>query len=115
MPVIAPSKFPSIGAAVVTQTTLNGTDSFVYVPGVSKYLILRNATAGALSPVIDGDGAVSEYMPGVGNVSTSAGFAVGSIAAGAVRVIDLYAIRDYLKGAIAVTGGTGLVAVLAAE
>lgn len=115
MPVITPSKIASIGTATVTQTTLNGTDSFVYNEGVSKYLILRNPTGGALSPVIDGADAVPQYVPGVGNVQTSAGFAVGSIPAAGMVVVDLRAIRAFLKGAIAVTSGTGLVAVLAEE
>ena len=115
MPVIAPTKIQSIGTVTAVQTTLNGTDSFVYVDGTSKYLILRNATAGALSPVIDGDAATPVYLSGVGNVTTSAGFAVGSIAAAACAVVDLDAIKAYLKGTIAITGGTGLVAILAEE
>ena len=113
MPAIVSSKISSIGAVTATQTTLNGTDSFVYQYGITKYLILRNPTAGAISPVIDGGDAVREYLPGVGNVSTASGFSVGSIAAGAVTVVDLDAIRGYLKGAIAINTGTGLVAILA--
>lgn len=116
MPVIVPTKISSKGRVTVNTTTLAGTgDSFVYVDGRSKYLFLRNPTAGALTPVIDGDGATAEYLPGVGDVTTTAGFSVGSIAAGASAVIDLYSIRSFLKGNIAVTGGTGLVAVLAEE
>src|SRR6476659_146621 len=110
MAVVTPSAFPSKGRVTTTQVTLTGTDSFVYVDGKSRYLILRNPTAGALTPIIDGADASSEYLPGVGDVATTAGFAVGSIAAGAMAVVDLKAIRSYLKGAIAITGGTGLVA-----
>lgn len=113
MPAITATKITSIGAVTATETTLDGTDSFVYTEGLTKYLILRNPTVGALSPVIDGDGAVSEYLPGVGAVSTASGYAVGSIAAGAVAVVNLSAIRSYLRGAISITGGTGLVAILA--
>jgi len=96
----------------LTQTTLNGTDSFVYTAGKSKYLILRNPTAGALSPTIDGSGATTRYLDGVGNVNIAAGFAVGSIAAGAAVCIELVNISAYLQGTIAITGGTGLVGVL---
>lgn len=113
MPVIPATKITSIGAVDATETTLNGTDSFVYVPGVTRFLILRNDSGGPLSPVIDGDGSVSEYLPGVGNVSTASGFAVGSIADGAIKVVDLTSISSYLKGAIAITSGTGLSAILA--
>ena len=112
MAVIAPTTVQSIGRVTAIQTTLTGTDSFVYVEGVTKYLYLRNPTAGALSPIIDGSDAVSEYLPRVGVVSTASGFAVGSIAAGAMAVVDLSAIAAYLKGNIAITGGAGLVAVL---
>lgn len=35
MPVIPATKITSIGAVAATETTLDGTDSFVYVPGVS--------------------------------------------------------------------------------
>lgn len=115
MPVIAPTKITSIGTVTAVQTTLDGTDTFVYKDGVSKYLILRNPTEGALSPVIDGTDAVSQYLPGVGNVSTSAGYAVGSIAAGACVVVDLESIRGFLLGTIEVKTGTGLVAILAEE
>lgn len=113
MPVIPATKITSIGAVTATETTLNGTDSFVYIPGVTKFLILRNPTGSVISPVIDGDGSVSEYLPGVGSVATSAGFAVGSIAAGSVRIVDLDSVRGYLKGAIAINTGTGLDAILA--
>ena len=114
MPAIAATTISNNGTATVTETTLNGTDSFVYTQGVTKYLILRNATAGALSPIIDGNGAVSEFLPGVGSVATASGYAVGSIAAGVVKTINLDSIRSYLKGDIVITGGTGLVAILAA-
>ena len=112
MPAITNTQFESTGKVTATQTTLNGTDSFTYTPGVTKYLILRNPTGGAISPVIDGDGATSEYLAGVGSITTSGGFAVGSIAAGAVSVVDLDAISAYLKGTIAINSGSGLVAIL---
>ena len=115
MPAITATKFESTGSVVASQTTLNGTDSFIYVPGVTKYLVMRNPTGGSISPVIDGDGATTEYLVGVGHVNIAGGFAVGPIAAGAAVVIDLDAIRAYLKGTIAITSGTGLVAILGSK
>ncbi|MGL5735603.1 MAG: hypothetical protein ACRCYS_12120 [Beijerinckiaceae bacterium] len=115
MPAISATVFPSKGVTPVLETTLNGTDSFAYVDGKSRFLILRNPTGSAISPVIDGDGAATEYLPGVGDVSTATGFAVGSIPAAGVRVVDLRSIRGYLKGAISINSGTGLVAVLMSE
>ena len=62
--------------------------------------------------MIDGDGGTSVPVQGIGTVDVSGGYAVGSIAAGAAKVVPLDSIAAYLKGTIAVTGGTGLVAVL---
>lgn len=115
MATIVPTKLSALADVAVTQTTLTGTDTFVYVPGRSRYLVFRNPTAGALTPIIDGDGATTEYLPRVGNVSLAAGFSFGSIAAGDIRAVDLKSIEAYLAGTIAITGGTGLVAILVEE
>lgn len=101
------------GVAAVTETTLTGTlDTFTYRSGVNQTLVLRNATVGALTPVIDGAGATTIAITGVGTIDLSAGFSVGSIAAGAVKSIRTESIGQYLAGVIAITGGTGLVATL---
>lgn len=101
------------GTVAVAETTLTGTlDTFTYRSGVKQTLILRNATAGALTPVIDGDGATTLGVEGVGTIDLSTGFSVGSIAAGAVKSIRTDSIARYLLGTIAITGGTGLVATL---
>ena len=62
--------------------------------------------------LIDGNGGTTVSVPGVGSVDVSAGYSVGSIAAGAHVVIPLASISAYLQGTIAITGGTGLVATL---
>jgi len=101
------------GTIAVTETTLTGTaDTFTYKGSVNQLLILRNATAGALTPVIDGAGTTTIAIQGVGSIDLSAGYSVGSIAAGAVKCIYTDTISKYLVGAIAITGGTGLVATL---
>ena len=113
MPAVVATNFGALGTITVTETTLNGTDSLpTYVAGLHKYLILRNPTGSAVSPVIDGDGGTTEFLPGVGNVSVTSGYAVGAIPAGASRAINLENIRAYLRGNIAINSGTGLVAVL---
>ncbi|KZY05267.1 MULTISPECIES: hypothetical protein [unclassified Sulfitobacter] len=100
-------------AATATQITLDGAgDTFAYTPNKRALLVLRNPTAGSLSPVIDGDGASTVGVAGVGAVDISGGYAVGSIPVGAARVVRLDAISAYLAGTIAITGGTGLVATL---
>lgn len=112
MATITPTYMTGSGQRTVTETTLTGTaDTFVfsYEPSKEKVLILNNVTAGALTPVIDGDGATTVSVGGVGAVDISAGYSVGSIGAGVVKAIPLNSIREYLAGTIAITGGTGLV------
>lgn len=113
MATIAATSMGGSGVRTITETTLTGTaDTFTYVATASQVLILRNPTGGALSPVIDGNGATTIPVAGVGSVDVSSGYAVGSIAAGASKSIPLDTIKAYLKGTIAITTGTGLVASL---
>lgn len=101
------------GVKTITETTLTGTlDTFTYKSGVNQTLVFRNATAGALTPVIDGAGSTTVSVNGIGSIDVSAGYSIGSIAAGAVKSINTEAIFEYLKGTIAITGGVGLVATL---
>jgi hypothetical protein len=112
MPAITATTLTGLGQRAVTETTLNGTDSLVYDQSKTPILVLRNPTAGALTPVIDGNGGTTVNVNGIGAVDVSGGYAVGSIAAGAAVAIPLATIREYLAGSIAITGGTGLVASL---
>ena len=112
MATIAPTSLGGSGQRTMTRTTLTGTaDTFTYSKGA--VLVLENPTGGALSPTITGASASASIpVPGYGSVSAAGGYAVGSIAAGAARVIPLDSIAAFLSGAIAITGGTGLVAAL---
>lgn len=103
---------PLTGAVpyAVSETTLGASDTLTYKPGA--LLVLRNPTAGALSPVIDGADASTVNARGIGTIDISGGFAVGSIAAGDAVAIRLDKISEYLVGIITITGGTGLVAAL---
>lgn len=110
---ILPTNIRSVGSKALVETTLTGTDTLTYTPNRGQILVLRNPTAGALSPVIDGAGGTTVVKPGIGSVDVSGGFTgIGSIAAGESAVLPLDPISDYLVGAIAVTGATGLVASL---
>jgi hypothetical protein len=112
MPAITATNMTGPLARTLTETTLNGTDSLVYRSDRRAVLTLRNPTAGALSPVIDGSGGTTIPVPGVGNVSVASGYAVCSIAAGAAVAIPLDTISAYLQGTVAINSGTGLVAAL---
>lgn len=112
MATIVPTLMTGSGQRTVTQTTLTSSDTFVYKPGTGQVLILRNGTAGSLSPVIDGADGTTVGVKGIGNIDVSGGYAVGSIAASVVKAIPLDTISAYLQGVIAVTGGTGISAIL---
>lgn len=100
------------GVRALTETTLTSSDTFTYRAAGQQVLTLRNPTAGALSPTITGSSAASFAVDGYGAVDPSGGLAVGSIAAGAHKVIPLDKVSKYLSGTITVASGTGLVATL---
>lgn len=111
MATIALTTKPVSGQATLTETTLDGSaDTFSYTSGKSRVLILRNPTGAPISPVIDGDGGTTVATSSLGTVSVTSGYAVGAIAASAVVIINLDSISEYLKGTIAITSGSGLVA-----
>ncbi len=102
------------GVITPTELTLTASDTIAWLkrkPGA--VLILRNPTAGALSPTITGSLASATIpVKEFGSVSATAGLAVGSIAAGATRVIPLDSRKAFLEGVLTIAGGTGLVASL---
>jgi len=100
------------GSRVVTRTTLTSSDTFTYNQNKGAILILDNVTAGALTVNIDGAGGSTVPVPGIGDISVTAGFSTASIAAGACVAIPLDSIFQYLQGVITVTGGTGIKATL---
>ena len=112
MPAIVSTSALDPGVRAATRTTLTSSGNpFTYASGQGGFLILHNATAGALSPTITGSAAVAQVVNQVGlSVNFAAGFAVGSIAAGNQVLIPLASIDPYLRGTIDITGGTGLVA-----
>ena len=112
MATIVATSMQGAGKRNLAVTTMTASDTLTYKPNQGQILILRNGTAGALTPIIDGAGATTVPVQGVGSVDVSAGYAVGSIAAGAQVAIPLDTIRAYLVGVIAITGGTGLSASL---
>ena len=112
MTTITPTSMTGTGSRAVVETTLTASDTFIYKSSARQVLVLRNPTAGALTPLIDGDGAGTVNVSGTTGFDISGGFTVPSIAAGAIVAIPLNTISLYLQGVIAVTGGTGIVATL---
>lgn len=111
MATITKTSLAGPGQRAATEVTLTSSNTFAYEAGTGQILVIRNPTAGAIACTIDGADGTTVPVAGVGNIDVSSGYSVGSIAAGAVRVIPLDTISAYLQGAINVTG-TGLIAIL---
>lgn len=112
MAVIAQTLLTGSLARVVTETTLGASDTLVYNAGRNQVLVLRNASGGALTPNIDGDGGTTVPVAGAGSVDVSGGYSLASVANAAVVAIPMDTISAYLAGTITVTGGDGMVATL---
>lgn len=108
MAVITPSSIQGAGAQAITYTVLGASDTFVFNPARNPILVLKNITGGALTPNIDGASGTVVPVDGIGNVTVSSGYTTPSIPAGGAVAIPLRSIREYLKGVITVTGGTGI-------
>ena len=98
------------GEVVVAETTLGSSDTIAFAQGQKMVLILRNASGGALTPKIDGDGGTTVFVEGVGDVSVAGGYTLASIANGAVVAIHLDTVEAYCKGTVTITGGLDIVA-----
>ena len=93
------------GARTVSVLTATASDTITYQAG--DILMIDNGTAGALTPNIKGAAGTTYPVPGLGDVSVTAGFTLASIPAGTKVAIPLDTIRAYLQGVITITGATG--------
>ncbi len=113
MPAIVATSMLGPGSRVITETTLNGTDSFTFNPTKYPVMILKNTTAGPLTATFVGSTATTVSFDGVPSVSVAAGYATTAIAATTgVVAVPLNSIKEYLRGTLTITGGTGLTATL---
>ena len=109
MAAITSTTLTGSGARTATETTIGASDTFTFNGGI---LLIRNDTAGALTPNLVGDGATTVGVPGIGNVDVSTGYTAPSIAIGEDAVIPLLSVGKYLTGVVTVTGGDGATAIL---
>jgi len=112
MATIANTLLTGTSARVVSATTLGSTDTFTYLPGRGQVMTLRNATASAVTPNIDGAGGTTVPVAGLTPVNVADGLTLASIGAGVTVAIPLDTISAYLQGTIALTGGDGVIATL---
>ena len=114
MATLLPTSLSVAGAILpaATTLTLGASDTFSFTTNAAT-LILYNATAGALTPNLDGADGTTVVIPDTGaTFSVASGFTFPSIAAGAYAIVRLETIKAYLQGLVTVTGGTGIKAVL---
>lgn len=112
MAVITATSMTGSGSRAVTVTTLGASDTFVFNTDRKPVLYLNNVSAGALTPLIDGDGGTTTPCEGVGDIDVSAGLLLSSIGIGDTVAIPLNSISAYLKGTITITGGDAIEATL---
>jgi len=115
MPAITATKLQGVGAKTLTETILDGTDSFTYKKGYGQILLLRNPTAGAITPTLLGDAAATTPADNATPKDVSGGYTPSAIAASAAVEIELDKISAFLADSANtpdITSGTGLVAAL---
>lgn len=114
MPDITLSSIAGVGDKLITEITLAaGPNRVLYTQGRGQVLRLRNATAGALTPTIQGSLSTAQTDSGAQAVIPyNLGWVCAAIPPGAVREISLDRISKYLVGVVNVINGTGLVATL---
>ena len=100
------------GNTTITRTTLTASDTLTYVAGSGQIIELYNTTAGLVTITFLGNGVAAFNVDGYGSVNPSAGKAV-AVAASSTVAVRLDDIAKYLTGtSVAVTNGTGVVAML---
>lgn len=111
MATIASNSLKAPAPVTLAKTTLTAADTLTYNAGELQTLFLENTTAAPVVVTIDGTGAPAAYAPGgIGKtIDLSVGLTISVPANGAVAV-ELRNIQRYLQGAVAVTGGVGVVA-----
>ena len=113
MPAITATSMLGAGSRVITETTLNGTDSFAFNTTKNPVMILKNTTGAPITATFVGSTATTVSFDGVPSVSVAAGYATTAIAATTgVVAVPLNSIKEYLRGTLTITGGTGLTATL---
>lgn len=113
MATITPTPVRGAGApGTLAVTVLTASDTLVYKPTQSQVLILRNDTGASKTVNIDGANATTISPTGYGGTISVAGGKDIVIADGASAFVRLSDIKAFLAGIIAITGGTGVEAML---
>ena len=111
MPLLTTQDIRGSVPVLLTEITLDGTDTFVVESSVTQYLHLKNDTAGAIPVTIVGDEAPATHIcTGFGEITTS-DISV-NVDVGKTQIIPVSNLQSVLAGTATITGGTGLTASL---
>jgi hypothetical protein len=102
-----------LGVFAAPKVSLTGADTLNFEGTQDQELILYNTTASPVVVNIDGAGGTTVVIPGTGGVTASvaSGLAV-TVPANDFQIVRLQNVSAYLQGAVAVTGGVGVVAAI---
>jgi hypothetical protein len=102
-----------LGDFTATKTILTASDTLTYTSGSGQELVMYNITAAPVVVTLDGASGTTVAVPGCGatTVSVASGVAI-TVPANGFQVVRLDTIPAYLNGAVAVTGGTGVIAMI---
>jgi len=113
MAAIAQTTFKSVTTPVeITRTSLSAADTLTYSSGSGQVLVLYNTTAAPVDVTIDGAGATTIAPAGYGGTISVASGKVITVPASKTMAVNLDNIAVFLAGVVAVTGGTGVDAML---
>lgn len=105
MATIASTNINQDGSFAATVSTLTASDTITYQP--NQYILLQNDTVGSLTALIDGDGATSQQVAGIGSVDTSSGVSV-VVPAGSTKILNVNSRSAFFKGVVTISGAAGL-------
>lgn len=95
------------GAFAAAPTVLTADDTIAFDIKRRQLLVLRNPTGASVTATVDGAGATTAAVSGLGSVNVAGGYAI-PVPAGATRSVVLGTISLYCVGAVHITGGAGL-------
>lgn len=99
------------GSFAAAITTLSADDTITFNAKKKQLLVLRNTTGGSLTVTIDGADGTTVAVPGIGNVSVAAGYAI-VVGAGLSVAVMLTSVSSYCQGVVHLLGAATLTAQL---
>jgi hypothetical protein len=89
------------------EKTLSASDTITFNSTKVQILLVTNATAAALTLLIDGDGGTTINVAGVGAINVAAGKSIVIPATTGSKLITLSTISAYCQGVVTLTGAVG--------